>query len=78
MSKAVISIYNDGPKEISYRSLDLLWRPVGMVVRFVFVIHPTKGSAIFMSTDISLIPLEMIKIYRKEVKRKISAYHLKK
>jgi len=72
MTQAMVSIYNDKPTQISYRSLDLLWRPVGVIVRFVFVIHPTKGSAIFMSTDLSLDPLDVIKIYALRFKIEVS------
>ena len=56
-------VYGETNVKIKYRSLDLLWRPIGMLVRFVLVIHPTRGSKIFMSTDLSLSPLDIIKIY---------------
>jgi len=42
---------------------DLLWRPAGRLVRFVVVIHPTRGRCIFMSTDTSLDPIEIIRLY---------------
>ena len=72
MCKAIIAMYDDGPKEISYRSLDLLWHPVGVTVRFVFVNNPTRGSAIFMTTDLSLDPLDVIKIYSLRFKIEVS------
>lgn len=49
-----------------------MWRPVGTLVRFVFVAHPTRGNAIFMSTDLSLSPLEIIKIYSLRFKIEVS------
>jgi hypothetical protein len=54
-----------GEKEImlSYRSIDLFWRPVGILVRFVLVIHPQRGRLILMSTDLSLKPECIIKLY---------------
>ena len=72
MSQATVDVYNEGATKILYRHLDLLWKPVGCVVRFVFVVHPTKGSAVFMSTDISLEPLEIIKIYSLRFKIEVS------
>ncbi|MBN1600076.1 MAG: hypothetical protein JW915_00640 [Chitinispirillaceae bacterium] len=48
---------------ISYRSLDLFWRPVGILVRFVLVIHPQRGKLILMSTDLSLSPEKIIDLY---------------
>ena len=52
--------------------MDLIWRPVGAVVRFVFVVHPTRGSAIFMSTDLTLNPTEIVKIYSLRFKIEVS------
>lgn len=52
--------------------MDLVWRPVGKIVRFVFVVHPTKGSAIFMTTDLSLDPIEVIKLYSLRFKIEVS------
>src|SRR6516164_2923050 len=42
---------------------DLLWRPAGRLVRFVAVIHPTRGSCILMCTDTSLSAVEIIRLY---------------
>ena len=39
-----------------HRVRDLLWRPAGRLVRFVAVIHPTRGACLLMCTDTSLTP----------------------
>jgi hypothetical protein len=56
---------NDQKKQvmIRYRVCDLLWRPAGMMVRFVAVRHPVRGWCILMCTDMSLEPLEIIRLY---------------
>jgi hypothetical protein len=56
-------VYGETNTSIDYRVCDLLWRPVGRLVRFVLVAHPTRGQCILMSTDTSLDPLEIIRIY---------------
>jgi hypothetical protein len=48
---------------IRHRSLDLLWRPIGAMVRFVLVIDPNKGNAIFLCTDLNLTAIEIITAY---------------
>jgi len=55
--------YGETQVTIRYRTLDLLWRPVGIVVRFILVIHPQHGSKIFLTTDLSLLPLDILRIY---------------
>jgi hypothetical protein len=40
-----------------------MWRPVGRLVRFVAVVHPTRGTILLMSTDLTLCALDIIKIY---------------
>lgn len=54
-----------GEKEIrvSYLCVDLLWRPVGRLVRFVIVKHPKRGTIIVMSTDTTMEPLKIITLY---------------
>lgn len=56
-------VYGEEGVTLLYRALDLLWRPVGIVVRFVLVKHPTRGRKILLCTDLSLDPLAIIKIY---------------
>ena len=45
-------VYGEKGITILYRHVDLLWRPVGRLVRFVLVKHPNRGSIILLSTDI--------------------------
>jgi len=56
-------VYGETSTYIDYRVCDLLWRPVGQIVRFVLVVHPTRGRVILMSTDTTLDALEIIRIY---------------
>lgn len=57
---------------LSYRTVDLLWRPVGVIVRFVLVVHPTRGRKILLCTDTSLAALEIIGIYGIRFKIEVS------
>ena len=61
--KAPSPVYGEENVTIQYLCLDLLWRPVGQLVRFVLVKHPTRGRMILMTTLTSLAPLEVIRTY---------------
>lgn len=63
MQTADSPVYGEKNVTIKFRSIDLLWRPVGILVRFVVVVHPTRGKCILMSTDLSLAPIEIIRLY---------------
>jgi hypothetical protein len=56
-------VYGETEGTLRYRMQDLLWRPSGRVVRFVAVVHPTRGSCLLMCTDTTLDPVEIIRIY---------------
>ena len=56
-------VYGETEIPIGYRTEELLWRPIGQLIRFVWVIHPTRGKMILMCTDRSLDPLKIIEIY---------------
>jgi len=61
--RAPSPVYGEQGVRILYRSLDLLWRPIGRQVRFVLVIHPTRGKIILMATDTTLDPLTIVALY---------------
>jgi len=63
MTSASSPVYGEENVTLVYRVCDLLWRPAGRLVRFVVVIHPTRGRCILMSTDTSLEPIEIIRLY---------------
>jgi hypothetical protein len=65
-------VYGEGNTQICYRCVDLLWRPVGRLVRFVLVNHPERGRIILMCTDISLEPLNIIRLYGYRFKIEVS------
>ena len=56
-------VYGESGVTVRYRCLDLLWKPAGRVVRFVLVIHPTRGRRILLSTDVAMTPVEIIRLY---------------
>ena len=56
-------VYGERHVEINYFSIDLLWRPVGRLVRLVFVRHPTRGRIVLLSSDTSLDPLQIVALY---------------
>lgn len=56
-------VYEEKNVEIAYAVRDLLWRPVGRLVRFVFVDHPRRGQIILLTTDTTLDPLQVIALY---------------
>ena len=56
-------VYGDKDVLIRYRTLDLMWRPVARVVRFVIVHHPARGTIFLLCTDLSLEPLQMLQLY---------------
>ena len=56
-------VYGDAGVFLRVWSRDLLWRPVGILVRFVAVAHPTRGRIILMTTDLTLQPRDIIRLY---------------
>jgi len=60
---ALSPVYGEKETTIVYRTEVLLWRPIGRLVRFVWVIHPTRGKVTLMSTDGSIEPLTVIETY---------------
>jgi hypothetical protein len=63
MQEVASPVYGERNVILRYRVCDLLWRPAGLLVRFVAVIHPTRGACLLMCTDTSLCALEIIRIY---------------
>jgi hypothetical protein len=62
-TSALSPVYGETETTILYRTEVLLWRPIGRLVRFVWVIHPTRGNIILMCTDCSIDPLTVIQTY---------------
>ena len=56
-------VYGEKGVEIRFRCVDLLWRPIGQLVRFVLVDHPQRGRIILMCSDLSIEPLQVIEFY---------------
>jgi len=60
---ALSPVYDDRQVTLLYYTRDLLWRPLRRAVRFVWVIHPTRGKLILMTTDLAMSPLDVIRLY---------------
>ena len=57
-----------GAVGLRYRRIDLLWRSVGGMVRFVIVHHPQRGTIFLLSTNRDRQPLEINELYSHRFK----------
>ena len=65
-------VYGESGITLRYLHHDLLWRPLGKLVRFVWVSHPTRGNLVLLCTDLTLPPLEIIRLYGWRFKIEVS------
>jgi hypothetical protein len=72
LQEAPSPLYGEKDVTIQFAVADLLWRPVGILIRFVAVIHPHRGVILLMSTDLNLAPLEIVRIYGLRFKIELS------
>jgi len=68
-------VYGENDVSIAYRCVDLLWKPVGRLVRFVLVQHPLRGSIMLLCTDITMDPLDIIILYAYRYKIELGFRH---
>jgi hypothetical protein len=71
-TQALSPVYGESGVTLRYSSYDLVWRPLGQLVRFVWVSHPTRGNLVLLCTDLTLDPLEIIRLYGWRFKIEVS------
>ena len=72
LQEAPSPVYGEQGVTLRFRVADLLWRPVGILVRFVVVLHPQRGTILLMCTDLTVAPLDIIRIYGLRFKIEVS------
>jgi DDE superfamily endonuclease len=63
MQQLASPVYGERNVTLRYRVIDLLWRPARRLVRFVAVVHPTRGACLLMCTDTTLTAVDIIRLY---------------
>jgi hypothetical protein len=71
-TKASSPVYGEAGVTLHYYTFDLFWRKLGRLVRFVWVIHPTRGRLVLLCTDLTLQPLQIIRLYGWRFKIEVS------
>ena len=72
LQEAPSPVYGEKGVTLRFRTADLLWRPAGILVRFVVVLHPRRGAILLMCTDLTLAPLDIIRTYGLRFKIEVS------
>ena len=62
----------DGSVELRYYAVNLLWKPTKSLMRFILVVHPTRGKSIFATTDLTLDPVVVLEAYGYRQKIEVS------
>jgi hypothetical protein len=65
-------VYGEKGVRIRYLCLDLVWKPIRQLARFVLVNHPTRGRIILLATDLTMHPVEVIRLYGLRFKIELS------
>jgi hypothetical protein len=65
-------VYGEHNVTLSFRCVELVWRPVGRVVKFVLVNHPTRGKIVLLCTFLALDALTIIWLYGLRFKIEVS------
>lgn len=65
-------VYGEQGVTLLYCSFDLYWRKLGRLVRFVWVNHPQRGKMVLLCTDVTLEPMEILRLYGWRFKIEVS------
>lgn len=56
-------LYGEKGITLKVRTVDLLWKPAGQLVRFVLVEHPRRGRWMLMCSDLTLDAASIVRLY---------------
>lgn len=65
-------VYGETNVKILYSTQTLIWRSAGLLVKFIWVIHPIRGKIILITTDLNLDPIDAIRLYGIRFKIELS------
>lgn len=68
-------VYGEKGVKIKVHEMDLLMKGVGLLVKYVFVIHPHRGKIILLTTDLELSSSTVIRLYGLRFKIEVGFKH---